>query len=62
MGLAEHHPDKVKGKNKGVLNMSKGSLHDFAATKEKGLPDKVKKPKHKKKTGSKFAGGGMKFA
>lgn len=40
MAIAEHHPSKVMGKNRGVLSMSKGKLHDFAKTKEKGLPNK----------------------
>lgn len=39
MGMAEHHPEKVMAKNKGVLKMSKGQLHDFASTKEKGLAE-----------------------
>ena len=38
MGLAEHHPEKVFKKNRGVLGMSKEDLSDFASTKEKGLP------------------------
>jgi hypothetical protein len=38
MAIAEHHPSEVYAKNRGVLNMSHGQLHDFAATKEKGLP------------------------
>lgn len=33
MAIAEHNPSKVKPKNKGVLNMSKPQLHDFASTK-----------------------------
>jgi len=37
MGIAEHHPEKLHKKNKGVLKMSKNQLHDFAKTKEKGL-------------------------
>ena len=47
MGLAEHHPDQVSAKNAGVLKMSQQQLHDFAATKQKGLPQKVKKPGRK---------------
>lgn len=43
MALAEHHPEQVSKKNKGVLSMSKSQLHDFAATK--GL-----KSEHKKET------------
>lgn len=38
MAIAEHHPEEIKGKNRGVLKMSQQQLHDFAATKEKGLP------------------------
>lgn len=43
MAIAEHHPEKLSGKNKGLLKMSKGQLHDFASTKEKGLPRSVRK-------------------
>ena len=47
MGLALHHPEKIKGKNKGVLKMSKNQLEDFAVTKEKKLPyHKKRKKKH----------------
>lgn len=40
MAIAEHHPESVSKKNRGVLKMGKKSLHDFAATSEKGLPKK----------------------
>lgn len=43
MALAEHHPNQVFARNRGVLGMSKGQLRDFAATKEKGLPMHKKK-------------------
>ncbi len=46
MAIAEHEPDKLYGRNRGLLKMGKGQLHDFAATKEKGLPKKVKKNSH----------------
>lgn len=42
MAIAEHNPGAVKGKNRGVLKMSKQELHDFAATKRKGLPSRKK--------------------
>jgi hypothetical protein len=45
MGLAEHHPSKVNKKNRGVLKMSHQQLHDYAATKSKGLPKKKGKKK-----------------
>ncbi len=43
MAIAEHHPEEVSSKNAGVLKMSQSQLHDFAATKEKKLPQRVKK-------------------
>ncbi len=42
MAIAEHHAAQVK--NRGGLDMSKGQLHDFAATSEKGLPGKKPNP------------------
>ncbi len=33
MAIAEHHPEKLHAKNKGMLNMSHKQLHDFASTK-----------------------------
>jgi len=32
MAIAEHHPSKVKKKNRGVLKMSHKQLHDFASS------------------------------
>jgi hypothetical protein len=40
MAIAEHEPGKLYKRNRGLLKMSKGQLHDFAATKHKGLPKK----------------------
>lgn len=40
--IAEHHPGEVYAKNKGVLKMTHEQLHDFASTREKGLPNKVR--------------------
>ena len=45
MAIAKHSPSKVRGKNKGVLKMSKKQLHDYAPTKENKLPNKVRKKK-----------------
>lgn len=42
MAIAEHHPEKVRPENRGVLKMSHQQLHDYASTKEKGLPRTVK--------------------
>ena len=45
MALAEHAPDKLFKRNRGVLKMSMKQLHDFAATGRKGLPKIAKKGK-----------------
>lgn len=42
MALAEHAPSKLFARDKGVAKMSHQQLHDFAATKAKGLPAPVK--------------------
>lgn len=31
--IAEHHPEDLYARNRGVLNMSHQQLHDFASTK-----------------------------
>jgi hypothetical protein len=43
MAIAEHHPEKLKARNKGLLRMSGQQLHDFAATSEKNLPMRKRK-------------------
>lgn len=40
--IAEHHPDQLYERNKGLASMSHQQLHDFAATPEKNLPKKKK--------------------
>lgn len=40
MAIAEHNPGALYGRNKGMLGMSHKQLHDFASTKQKGLPAK----------------------
>lgn len=47
MAIAEHHPEKLYSRNKGLLKMSHQQLHDFASTKEKGLPKSVSKASSK---------------
>jgi len=51
MAIAEHHPSEVNKENRGVLKMDHKQLHDFASTKEKGLPE------HKHKDGEHHSGG-----
>ncbi len=43
--IAEHEPEKLYKRNRGMLKMSKNQLSDFARTKEKGLPVSKKKKK-----------------
>jgi len=49
IAIAEHHPEKLYKKNRGLLKMKKSDMHDFAATKEKGLPMKKRKSRKRKK-------------
>jgi hypothetical protein len=42
MAIAEHSPSKLYARNRGLLKMTKSQLHDFAATKRKGLPARAK--------------------
>ena len=38
--IAEHHPEQLHKANRGLLGLSHQALHDFASTKESGLPEK----------------------
>lgn len=40
--IAEHHPDKLRAGNKGLLRLSHSQLHDFASTPSRDLPKHVK--------------------
>lgn len=44
MAIAEHNPSELNADNSGLLKMSQSQLHDFAATKRKGLPEKAEHP------------------
>jgi hypothetical protein len=50
MAIAEHHPDKLYPRNRGLLKLTHKQLHDFASTPHKGLP------KHKGYGGKVFEG------
>lgn len=43
MAIAEHEPDKLYARNSAMLKMTRKQLHDFAATRRKGLPRKAKR-------------------
>lgn len=37
MAIAEHQPEKLYKRNRGVLKMSHKQLHEFASKKDKGF-------------------------
>lgn len=39
--IAEHDPEKLHAKNKGLLKLGKDKLSEFASTPRKSLPKKV---------------------
>jgi hypothetical protein len=39
--IAEHEPGKLHKKNRGLLRLGKRKLHEFAATRTKGLPERL---------------------
>ena len=38
IAIAEHEPEKLYERNKGLLKMDREDMHDFASTSRKGLP------------------------
>jgi len=38
MAIAEHHPEKLYKRNRGLLKMTNSQLSDYASTPRKGLP------------------------
>lgn len=40
IAIAEHHPEQLYARNRGLLKMSHSDMHDFAATPEKGLEER----------------------
>lgn len=39
--IAEHHPEKLYSRNKNLADLPHKTLHDFAATNTKDLPEHV---------------------
>lgn len=52
MAIAEHHPDQLSEKNKGLLSMTHKQLHEFASTPEKRLPYHVARKARRESHGS----------
>ena len=46
MQIAEHHPEELYTKNKGVAKMTHRQLHDFSVGSEKGKPEHIDKGHH----------------
>ncbi len=40
--IAEHAPEKLHARNRGMLSMSREEMHKLASASTKGLPKKVK--------------------
>jgi hypothetical protein len=47
--IAEHEPEKLYARNKGMKKMSYQQLHEFASTKDKDLLSKALKKRKGKK-------------
>jgi hypothetical protein len=47
MAIAEHHPDKLYKRNRGLLKMSHQQLHEFASTPRKNLAKRISSQKGK---------------
>lgn len=45
MQIAEHAPEKLYARNRGVLGMTHSQLHDFSVGSEKGKPEYAPKKK-----------------
>lgn len=43
IAIAEHSPEKLYKRNRGLLKMSREEMHKFASTSEKDLPKKKRK-------------------
>lgn len=41
VAIAEHEPGKLYKRNRSLLGMTHEQQHDFAATPEKGLPERA---------------------
>jgi hypothetical protein len=44
-GMLEHNPGMARAKD---IDMTKSQMHDFAAPKEKGLPEQAPSPRKRK--------------
>ena len=40
--IAEHHPDKLYKRNRGLLEMEHDDLHEYASTKRRRLPQRAR--------------------
>ena len=47
MAIAEHHPQRLYKRNKGLLKMSHQQLHDFASTPRRNLAKRIQRARKK---------------
>lgn len=43
IAIAEHHPEKLYKRNRGLMGMKREDMEHFSSTSEKNLPKKKKK-------------------
>lgn len=51
MAIAEHHPEDLYERNKGLADMTHKQLHEFASTPRHNLPSYAHAHKARKKNG-----------
>lgn len=49
MAIAEHHPEMLYKRNRGMLKMSRQQLHEYASTSEVGMSTKEKNDKRRER-------------
>ncbi len=49
MAIAEHHPEMLHKRNRGVLSMGEEQLHDFAVAPHRGVRSVERARRRKKK-------------
>lgn len=47
--IAEHHPEQLHARNRGMLSATRKQQHEFASTPEKGLPMRNRKKAKRRK-------------
>ena len=48
IAIAEHNPEKLYKRNRGMLGMTHKQMHEFASTPRSGLPKTINRSKQNK--------------